>query len=144
MQEKDTKNTDISERILQVIDFVKSNPNDFAKKLSYKRSQTIYDILNKKAKPSYDFFLRFCDTEYSATINVEWLINGKGEMLKNLPNKDIVAPAQIEEPKNIDYKEKYCEVLEKYFALNEEIRQLKAESSQKKKRLATSVQDVNA
>ena len=48
------KNTEISERILQIIEFVKSNPNEFAKKLGYNRGQTIYDVLNNKAKPSLD------------------------------------------------------------------------------------------
>ena len=57
MQKKMKKNTEISERILQIIEFVKSNPNEFAKKLGYNRGQTIYDVLNNKAKPSYDFFI---------------------------------------------------------------------------------------
>ncbi|MGB4775429.1 MAG: S24 family peptidase [Daejeonella sp.] len=82
MQEKNKINTEISERILQVIDFHGDNKNIFAQKLGYNRSQTIYDIVNGKSAPSYDFFNRFTNSEYSETTNLEWLISGNGEMEK--------------------------------------------------------------
>lgn len=80
MQEKIEKNTDISERILQIIDCEKVNRNVFAQKLGYERSQTIYDILNNKSLPSYDFFLKFVNSEYSEKYNILWLLSGKGDM----------------------------------------------------------------
>ncbi len=77
------KNTEFSARFSQVLEYLNITPNNFAKKIGYERSQTMYDVLNGKSMPSYDFFYRFSNTEYSEIINLEWLINGEGEMLKN-------------------------------------------------------------
>lgn len=77
------KNTEISERITKIIDFLDVNPNSFAKKLGYNRTQTIYDIQNGKSAPSFDFLQRYQNSEYSALISIEWLLTGRGEMIKN-------------------------------------------------------------
>ncbi|MCL2040877.1 MAG: hypothetical protein FWG84_02400 [Bacteroidales bacterium] len=76
------KNTIFSERLLKLIDYLAIKPNNFAKKLGYDRSQTVYDIINGKSMPSYDFFFRFINAGFSEIINVEWVIAGKGKMLK--------------------------------------------------------------
>lgn len=76
------KNTEISARIAELIERVGEKPSSFAKRLGYSRAQTIYDILNGKSAPSYDFFNRFANTEYSARIDLQWLLTGKGDMLK--------------------------------------------------------------
>ncbi|MCO7355737.1 hypothetical protein NHN20_09465 [Riemerella anatipestifer] len=76
------KNTEISERITQLIDFVGSNKNDFAKKLGYERSQSIYDIVKGKSKPSFDFFEKLLNSEYSEYINIEYIITGIGDIDK--------------------------------------------------------------
>ncbi|QGN21581.1 hypothetical protein [Elizabethkingia anophelis] len=83
-------NTEISERINQMIDYLGLNTNEFAKKLQYNRSQALYDILNGKSKPSFDFFERFDNSEYSELFNYEWLIGSKGEMLKNNNSVNLV------------------------------------------------------
>lgn len=75
-----TKNTDISERISNIIDYLGVNPNSFSKKLDYDRSQTIYDIINCKSAPSFDFFKRFMLSEYSENISIDWLLTGRGYM----------------------------------------------------------------
>lgn len=77
------KNTEISARIAEIIERAGESPNSFAKRLGYSRAQTIYDILSGKSAPSYDFFNRFANTEYSANISLQWLLTGKGEMLKD-------------------------------------------------------------
>lgn len=74
------KNSEISERILQIIEYVKVTPNKFSKNLGYDRTQTIYDILNCKSAPSFDFFQRLFNSEYSELINPIWLFTGKGNM----------------------------------------------------------------
>ena len=80
------KNTDFSARLKDVIDFLKVTPNTFGQILGYNRSQTIYDLINDRCKPSYDFVKKLMDSEYSETISVDWLITGRGEMLRsNLP-----------------------------------------------------------
>ena len=124
MQEKMNKNTDISVRILQLIEFVKSNPNDFAKKLGYNRSQTIYDILNNKAKPSYDFFYRLLNSEYSEQINLKWLIIGKDEMIKSSLD-EIKTNEPIINYNSKDYfQEKYYQCIEEKTALCDKNQQL--------------------
>lgn len=90
MQEEGKLFTEISERILKLIDLVESNPNDFAKRLGYGRSQAIYDIINGKAKPSFDFFQKLLNSEYSDIVNVNWLITGKGEIeSRTKPSQEI-------------------------------------------------------
>lgn len=76
------KNTEISARIAEIIERVGETPNSFAKSLGYSRAQTIYDILNGKSAPSYDFFNRLANAEFSAIINFQYLLNGKGNVLK--------------------------------------------------------------
>jgi SOS-response transcriptional repressor LexA len=66
MQEKNKIISDISEKLQRLITATGNNANSFAKKLGYDRSQAIYDILNGKSHPSYDFFKRLKDSEYSA------------------------------------------------------------------------------
>lgn len=80
MQDKLNKNTEISERISKLLDFLGVNANEFAKKLGYDRSQTVYDVLNGKSAPSFDFFNRLLISEYSVKINVRWLLTGKGDI----------------------------------------------------------------
>jgi len=80
MKTNQEKIAEISARIELIIECCATTANNFAKILGYNRAQTIYDIINKKCAPSYDFFNRFADTEYSAIINLRWLLNGEGEM----------------------------------------------------------------
>lgn len=88
------KNAEISARITEIIEYLKVTANNFSKHLGYERAQTVYDILSGKSAPSYDFFNRFANSEYSAIISAEWLLSGNGEMLKSKPSylkeKDIV------------------------------------------------------
>ena len=81
-KEKTDNFTGISERILQAIDYLDISPNKFGEILGYERSQTVYDIINKKSRPSFDFFFKFINSEFSEIISVEWLVAGKGEMRK--------------------------------------------------------------
>lgn len=117
----------IKERVVQYIEFKKIKKEFFFKEIGVSASN--FKGKGAKSELGGEKIVQIL-TIYNE-INPEWLILGKGEMLKNV-SKDFIAPMQ-EEAKNIDYKDKYCEVLEKYFALNEEIRQLKSEPSQKKK-----------
>ena len=68
------KNAEISARIDEIICFLHTNANA----LGYKRAQTVYDILEGKSAPSYDFFNRFALSGYSAFINLRWLLTGNG------------------------------------------------------------------
>lgn len=102
------KNTGISERVSQLIDFLGINANEFAKKLGYKRSQTIYDILTGKSAPSFDFFYRLLNTEYSEFLNLEWLIAEKGSITKEIAKSEVSDVGRSKyylENKDINYKE---------------------------------------
>lgn len=81
-KEKENKNADISARIAKILDYINESKNSFALKLGYERAQTVYDIINGKSAPSYDFFKKFQFSEYSEIINTDWLLTGRGSMLK--------------------------------------------------------------
>ena len=74
MQEKKKENTSFSERITEIIEIERITANEFAKQLGYARSQTVYDVINGKSKPSADFFQRFINTGFSDKYSMEWLI----------------------------------------------------------------------
>lgn len=80
------KNSNFSERFNEMLDFIGVNRKKFAENLQYPRSQTIYDLANGKVLPSYDFFLRFFNSEYSELINLEWLVKGNGAITKEVSN----------------------------------------------------------
>ncbi len=84
------ENTEISERVSQIIDYVGVSPNEFAKELGYNRSQSVYDIINGKSKPSFDFFNKLYSTGYSEIINPNWLLTGNGSMLNNKENSVLI------------------------------------------------------
>ena len=79
-KENKEKNAEISARIRSVIEDLHLSANAFALKLNYKRAQTVYDILNGKSAPSYDFFNRFMLSEFSAIYSMDWLLTGRGKM----------------------------------------------------------------
>jgi phage repressor protein C with HTH and peptisase S24 domain len=81
MQKKEHKNTEISERISKLIEALGIKPNAFALALGYNRSQTIYDIVNGKSAPSFDFFNKLAMSEYSEVLNIDWVLTGRGEIL---------------------------------------------------------------
>jgi len=122
MQEKMKNNTDISERIIQMLEYLDIKSNNFALKIGYSRSQMLYDIINGKSKPSFDFFNRFINSEFSAIIDLEWLISGKGLMIKEqqLTSNCINCPNCALKDKMISTLEKFNEAQAKTIELLEE------------------------
>ena len=80
---KENKNAEISARIAEILQYTGDTRNGFAVKLGYERAQTVYDVMNMKSAPSYDFFRRFSTSEYSDTIDLKWLRSGEGSMLRD-------------------------------------------------------------
>lgn len=124
------KNTEISERLKQLIDYYNLTANKFAKELGYERSQALYDMINGKAKPSFDFFERLMNSEFSAQIDLKWLLTGKGEMLRK---KDADPPPEEKKPdENVPELQKQIIDLQ-----NHRISQLEKEVEELKKELAS-------
>lgn len=90
MQVKDKKNTEISDRISLMLNSLNVKPNSFAQSLGYKRSQTIYDIINGKSAPSFDFFNKMAISEYSEIINMDWLLTGRGNIFNTKSTENVV------------------------------------------------------
>jgi len=92
--------------------------SDFAKFLGISTTR----LGNWRSRNTFDYELVSTKCE---DIDANWLFSGKGNMVKDLKSISNVLEPNVEYEKNIDYKEKYFEVLEKYYQLNEEIRKLK-------------------
>jgi hypothetical protein len=72
---------DISVRLSQVLEYKSISVKEFSEILGYKRPQSIYDFLNGKVKPSFEFFSRFGSSDRFKDIDITWLITGTGVML---------------------------------------------------------------
>ncbi len=91
-KEKENKNAEISARITEILQYTGDTRNGFAVKLGYERAQTVYDVINMKSAPSYDFFRRFSISEYSDIIDLKWLLTGEGAMLRT---NDVSTPEPL-------------------------------------------------
>jgi hypothetical protein len=76
------KNLTINERILYLIDNqYGGNQKKFADSIGY-APQVVFNIVaGRKSSPSYDVLNAIIST--NDTINTDWLLTGKGEMLKS-------------------------------------------------------------
>jgi len=70
-----------SDRLELIISRLNISPLSFARKLGYSRADKIYNVLNKKNKPSFDILADI--TINFETVNIEWLLTGRGEPFKN-------------------------------------------------------------
>lgn len=88
------KDTEISGRVSLIIERLSPSPNSFAADLGYTKSQTIYDIINGKSAPSYDFFRRFMLSEYSGIVSINWLLTGRGKMIIDSESENNLEPEE--------------------------------------------------
>lgn len=93
------KNTSFFERIMQIIDYYNiSNINEFAKEyLGYSSSEKINRLKKEGNNPSYDILLDISNK--FENINMNWLLTGNGEMLKNSNEVEINSTAKEPEAK---------------------------------------------
>jgi hypothetical protein len=99
---KENKNAEISARIAEILQYTGDTRNGFAVKLGYERAQTVYDVMNMKSAPSYDFFRRFSISEYSDIIDLKWLLSGKGPMLRTDDVPTLPDTTSIDTPMSSD------------------------------------------
>jgi hypothetical protein len=83
MREKTKKTSNFFERISQIIDYyeIKSVKSFACDYLGYDSSQKINRLKDKNTNPSYEI-LNDISNKFDS-INPEWLLTGKGEMLRN-------------------------------------------------------------
>jgi DNA integrity scanning protein DisA with diadenylate cyclase activity len=122
MKESDEKKSTFFERISQIIDYHKiKNVKSFACDcLGYNSSQKINRLKEKNTSPSYEI-LNDISNKFE-DINPEWLLTGKGSMLRqpvSAANEDARVLTEHD-----DYKAKYYDLIEKYAAILEELHAL--------------------
>jgi repressor LexA len=86
--EKDT-NILVGARLEKIIEHYKMTTYEFSKLLGFDRADKIYNILKGKFNPSFEILVAI--TNKFVDVNIDWLINGKGEMLRIeiLPSEQI-------------------------------------------------------
>lgn len=105
-----------AERLKYIIEELKETPSSFATSLGLSRADTIYNILKGRGPIT----LRFAKKVVSAysNVNIEWLINGQGDIV----TEQIKPIKKVEEP-IIEYKKLcvLCTEKDKQIKLLEEI-----------------------
>lgn len=70
----------VGDRLNDVISHLKMSVPEFARSLGFDRADKIYNIVKNKFNPSYDILAAI--TNKFVDIDINWLITGKGTMLK--------------------------------------------------------------
>lgn len=144
---KKSSNSDIVGRLKEYFEYKKLNSSSFAKKLGYDNPEKISRLFRlSNAKPSFDIIYDIANM--FGDINIDWLITGKGEMLKKgeeatppesnkQANKDPPENEKTELYKEVlKAKEEQINVLNKYLADKEEqIKELRADITMLKSQL---------
>ena len=87
------QNTDICIRLKTFISFLKLNKSDFSKKLGYKSQEKISRLFrDTNTFPSYHTIYDIATCFES--LNIDWLITGRGEMLNNASETQTVKEPQ--------------------------------------------------
>lgn len=116
---------DISQRIKWLVDdYCDNNVSKFA--LMMGSSEANIRNYISGTQPKYEFLSKVIET---FEINAEWLLTGKGDMLKSGDNEP-AQPYACRECKKKDkeiekWKNRYIELSDKYIALSEEIKDKK-------------------
>ncbi len=130
------KNSEFSERLMQVIENEKEKISTFSKKMGYGDKKNVYDVLNKGILPSFEFFYLFILSEYSEKYDLRWLITGDGKMLRNY------SEISTEENEKITKSTQYYEEMNSY--LLKRVKELEEELSDlKDHRDSDDAQDVD-
>lgn len=83
MQENNTKIFSINERILQLLEYLDITRYKFSHETGISET-VLLNIYKCKNKPSFDVIEKILN--HYPTINAEWFLTGKGEMLKRTDN----------------------------------------------------------
>lgn len=78
-----------SERLELIISELNLNPLAFSRLLGYSRADKIYNVLNKKNKPSFDILADI--TRMFVNVNIDWLLTGIGNPFKNT-SEEVTTP----------------------------------------------------
>ena len=88
---------DFIKRLELLLDYYSLNASAFADKIGVQRS-SLSHLLSGRNKPSLDFILKILDV--FPDVNMYWILNGKGNFLKNSDEKrtEIIAEKTISAP----------------------------------------------
>lgn len=130
--------SNIKERILQLAAIKENSIRKFCAKIGISSTNFAPNVINKDVGVNVliNIFSQYPD------INIDWLLFEKGDMLKGSEIINNVSEINVQYGKNIDYKEKYCEVLEKYYQLSEENKHLRSLLEKNKKLNSQHAQDA--
>lgn len=124
------KNAEISERLVQIIELEGVKANKFGQKLGYKRSQTVYDAINKGI-----FGLELLQKLANISVNINWLLTGKGK--PHHAKKVDSAVDEIKEKSKIELlKELLDEQTEKTLKLKNQLDEIMGKGGDKSKQIS--------
>jgi transcriptional regulator with XRE-family HTH domain len=108
----------MKERLIEILKHLKINASQFADQIGVQRA-SVSHVLSGRNKPGFDFIQKIIETYPS--VSAEWLITGKGELIKTrIQKQDLFSEMEFEKNEQIEVNKKPESSLNKKFTTNKE------------------------
>ena len=90
----------MKERLIEILKHFKINASQFADQIGVQRA-SVSHVLSGRNKPGFDFIQKI--VEAYPSVSAEWLISGKGELLKSkMQRQDLFSEVEFDENEQIE------------------------------------------
>lgn len=108
----------MKERLNEILKHFKINASQFADQIGVQRA-SVSHVLSGRNKPGFDFIQKIIETYPS--VSAEWLITGKGELLKSrMQRQDLFSEMEFDESQQIEVGKEAKSSINKKFSADKE------------------------
>ncbi len=106
------------ERLNEILKHFKINASQFADQIGVQRA-SVSHVMSGRNKPGFDFIQKIIEAYPS--VSAEWLITGKGDLLKSrMQRQDLFSEMELDENEQIEINKKNKPAINKKFTADKE------------------------